>query len=203
MVLPTAQIHCAGTLKSKGSIFEELCLSNEMKEWNGRADSTHSGADSEISRYNITQEYSAFVEPAQLQYRRKNMAPWMFANEVFAQFFAAGGAKPIPTDLLLPLLIKTPAELNNSIFVEKTLGVPERDVFIFEVSQADDGRFRPLRASSGGSQLLLHKSTQPSPCSASLCIRARLPETGFNQNVMIGAPRFAWRRITQAQLKAM
>ncbi len=47
----------------------------------------------------------------------------MFANEVLAQFFAAGGARPIPTDLLLSLLVKTPAELNNAVFVEKILGV--------------------------------------------------------------------------------
>ncbi len=51
------------------------------------------------------------------------MAPRVFANEVLAQFFAAGGSKPIPTDLLLSLLIRTPAELNNAIFMGKILGV--------------------------------------------------------------------------------
>lgn len=122
--LPPAQIYCAGTPKNKGSFFEELWLSSDMKEWNGREwIQTNPGADPEISGYHITQEYSAFVTPAQLEYKRKNMAPRMFANEVLAQFFAAGGSKPIPTDLLLSLLVKTPAELNNAVFVEKILGV--------------------------------------------------------------------------------
>jgi hypothetical protein len=35
----------------------------------------------------------------------------MFMNEVLAQFFAAGGAKPVAADTLLQILVRSPEEL--------------------------------------------------------------------------------------------
>jgi hypothetical protein len=39
------------------------------------------------------------------------MTPGMFANEALAQFFAAGGAKPVTTDTLLHILVRSHEEL--------------------------------------------------------------------------------------------
>ncbi len=84
---------------------------------------TNPNADPQISGYHITQEFSSFVKPEQLEYKRKNMTPRMFANEVLAQFFAAGGAKPVTADTLLQILVRSPEELSNAVFEEKVIGV--------------------------------------------------------------------------------
>lgn len=47
----------------------------------------------------------------------------MFTNEVLAQFFAAGGSKPVTTETLLQILVRSPGEINNSVFEEKVIGV--------------------------------------------------------------------------------
>lgn len=53
-----------------------------MKEWNGReCIPNNPGADPEISGYHISQEYSAFVTPVQLEYERKSMAQRMFVTK--------------------------------------------------------------------------------------------------------------------------
>ncbi len=122
--LPPARIFCAGTPKDKGSFFEELWLASDRKEWNGKAwVQTNPDFDPQISGYHITQEYSDFVTTDQLEYKRKNMTPRMFTNEVLALFFAAGGSKPVTTDTLLQILARDPAELSNVVFEEKVIGV--------------------------------------------------------------------------------
>jgi hypothetical protein len=122
--LPPAQIFCAGTPKDKGSFFEEIWFSSDKKEWNGKEwIPTNPDADPQISGYHITQEFSSFVAPEQLEYKRKNMTPRMFTNEVLAQFFAAGGSKPVTTETLLQILVRSPGEINNSVFEEKVIGV--------------------------------------------------------------------------------
>jgi len=57
--------------------------------------------------YHVTQEFSSFVAPEQLEYKRKNMTPRVFAYEALAQLFAAGGAKIVTTDTLLQILVRT------------------------------------------------------------------------------------------------
>lgn len=121
--LPPAQIFCAGTPKDKGSFFEELWLSSDRKEWNGKVRiPTNPDADPQISGYHITQEHSVFVSQDQLEYKRKNMTPRMFTNEVLAQFFAAGGSKPVTTDTLLQILVRNPEQIGNTVFEEKVIG---------------------------------------------------------------------------------
>lgn len=122
--LPPAQIFCGGTPKVKGSFFEELWLASDQKEWNGKHwISTNPDADKNmtISGYHITQEFSPFVSKADLEQKRRTMSPRMFANEVLAKFFAAGGVKPIPASALIPLLMHTPPY--EAQFIEKSLGV--------------------------------------------------------------------------------
>ena len=113
-----------GRRKDKGSFFEEIWFSSDKKEWNGKEwIPTNPDADPQISGYHITQEFSSFVTPEQLEYKRKNMTPRMFTNEVLAQFFAAGGSKPVTTETLLQILVRSPGRLNNSVFEEKVIGV--------------------------------------------------------------------------------
>ncbi|MCE8429767.1 MAG: hypothetical protein J5U19_15450, partial [Candidatus Methanoperedens sp.] len=69
--LPPGQIFCAGTPKDKGSFFEEIWSSSDKKEWNGKEwIPTNPDADPQISGYHITQEFSSFVAPEQLEYKR-------------------------------------------------------------------------------------------------------------------------------------
>ncbi|HEY6586084.1 MAG TPA: hypothetical protein VIY97_02850, partial [Candidatus Methanoperedens sp.] len=56
-------------------------------------------------------------------------------------------------------------------------------------------KYRPLRASSGGSRSLLHMGTQPFHTLCFPCIRPGLHEARYNQNVMTRAPGFSRRRI--------
>jgi hypothetical protein len=47
----------------------------------------------------------------------------LILNEVIAQFFAAGGSKPATMETLLQILVRSPGEINNSVFEEKVIGV--------------------------------------------------------------------------------
>ncbi|MDW7726141.1 MAG: hypothetical protein SCH70_03360 [Candidatus Methanoperedens sp.] len=121
--LPPARIFCAGTPKLKGSFFEELWLSSDMKEWNGKEwIASNPDADPGISGYHITQEWSPFVTKRELEQKRRKMSPRMYANEVLAKFYSAGGAKPITPDQLMSLLIREPYSTDLT-GITRSLGV--------------------------------------------------------------------------------
>jgi hypothetical protein len=124
--LPPRKIFAMGTGGPTGTIWHELWMKSDQKEWNEEAwIPQNKNATPGYSGYHITQYYSPFETPESLEDKRKNYPKTLFITEVLAEFYNATSMKPAPYEKVKNLIVTDIEEarrLLNSI-TSKAIGI--------------------------------------------------------------------------------
>jgi hypothetical protein len=124
--LPPRQIIAMGTGGPTGTIWHELWMKSDQKDWDGKKwVPQNKNPTPGYSGYHVTQYYSPFETPESIEEKRKDYTKTLFITEVLAEFYNAAGMKPAPYEKVKGLIvtdIEEARKLLNSI-VSKAVGI--------------------------------------------------------------------------------